>query len=99
MCQPDSQLGTFGLRCQEVTDDTGLYCHQSQLSMEVDDKLAMKATAALGPSSTSSHMHPHDWLETCLVVVSALRLNIYVRCIHISEDASASASNTHLLSL
>ncbi|GJY91154.1 hypothetical protein Tco_0506350 [Tanacetum coccineum] len=36
-----------------------------------DDKLAMKATAALGLHPRLRYKLPHDWLETLFVVVSA----------------------------
>ncbi|GJU66222.1 retrovirus-related pol polyprotein from transposon TNT 1-94 [Tanacetum coccineum] len=65
------QLETIGFGARR-TVDTGSYCHQSSLSIGctsltgllvalVDDKLAMKATAALGPSSTASSTKSWLW--------------------------------------
>ncbi|GJR71299.1 hypothetical protein Tco_0083664 [Tanacetum coccineum] len=70
------QLEHFGLRCQEDTDDTDSFLSSISVSASgvlnvalVDDKLAMKTTAALGPSSTlMSHTHPHVCLKQFVVV-------------------------------
>ncbi|GJZ70951.1 hypothetical protein Tco_0634802 [Tanacetum coccineum] len=78
--------GNFGLRCQEDTDDYGIVLYQSQVSASVsiwffllvalvDDKLAMKTAAALGPSSTSES-YASSWLTSKIFVVVIARAEL-----------------------
>ncbi|GJV47060.1 putative ribonuclease H-like domain-containing protein [Tanacetum coccineum] len=51
MCQQTTQLEHFGLRCQEDTDDTGLYCHQFQ-----SQHRSLNVLPGASPDSTDIHI-------------------------------------------